>query len=201
MANIAQSLYHYRKLHKYLYCTSLVIKNLVWAQSTIACINKGLEKVIAEGRRRDHQIRAVNHRRTPETSCRPPTLAAHASRDRRRRRSHPCLAWQPPPETVPPHGAPTPLARWGHHRSAALGHEVTVARLPRSPPSLALEGAVTHPPRGRRRSPTSDPRRRSPTLGNQRRPLVRLDSDATIRRPQGRRRSPASWEPPPSLKP
>jgi hypothetical protein len=43
-ADIAQSINRHRKLHKYLQRTSqLMKKNLVWAQPTTTCINKGLE--------------------------------------------------------------------------------------------------------------------------------------------------------------
>jgi hypothetical protein len=48
---------------------------------TAACINKGLEEVIIEGRSRDHQIVGVDHRRTPEPSYRSPTLASCTSQD------------------------------------------------------------------------------------------------------------------------
>jgi hypothetical protein len=48
---------------------------------TAACINKGLEEVIIEGRSRDHQIGGVGYRRTPEPSYRSPTLASCTSQD------------------------------------------------------------------------------------------------------------------------
>ena len=44
-------------------------KILVWAQPTTTCINKGLEEVVARGRRQGHQIGRVSHQRTSE----PPT--------------------------------------------------------------------------------------------------------------------------------
>jgi hypothetical protein len=92
-----------------------------------------LEEVVTGGLRRDHRIGGVGHRRTPE----PQTLAVPASRDCRRRRSHPCLAWQSLLVMATPHGAPPTLAHRGHRCSP------------------------TSRPQGRRRSPAPGPCRRS----------------------------------------
>ena len=68
----------------------------------MACINKGLEEVVAKGRRRDHWIEGVGVRRTSKPSYRSPTLATCASRDA------PRVA--PLPETI----APRATAEGGH---------------------------------------------------------------------------------------
>jgi hypothetical protein len=94
------------------------------------------------------------NRRTPKPLRRPPTLVAHASRDRWSCRSHPCLAWQPPPEMDTPHGAPPMLAHRGCCRSATTGPRGHCHSLARGPLSLAL-GVVVARPRGRRRLPPS----------------------------------------------
>lgn len=88
---------------------------------TAACINKGLEEVVRGGRHRGHQIGGVGKRRTPKPPCRLPNLADRVLLDRRRRRSHPCLAWQPSAKMATPHGTLPPLACRGRHRSPTSG--------------------------------------------------------------------------------
>jgi hypothetical protein len=96
-------------------------KILVRAQPTAACINKGLEEVVIGGRSRGHRIEGVGKRRTPKPLCRLSNLADRVLLDRRRRRSHPCLAWQPLAKMAAPHGAPPPLACRGRRRSPTSG--------------------------------------------------------------------------------
>ena len=109
-------------------------KILVWAQPTAACINKGLEEVIAEGRCRGHRIGGVGHRRMPEPSYRPPTLVARASRDRRRRRRRPYLA-------RPPEGTIAVVCAWGAAAAArAFGRRRRTSPWPLAP-TQATAGA------------------------------------------------------------
>jgi hypothetical protein len=97
----------------------------------------GLE-VVARGRRGDHQIEGVGHRRTNEPSYKSLTLAAHGSRDRRRHRSHSRLVWPPLPETV----VPPAIAGGGHHCRARVRSRRRTSLWPRPvltpsrPPSL-----------------------------------------------------------------
>lgn len=66
----------------------IIINKKISIGLTNSCMHK---QKIEGGCRRDHQIRGIDHRRTPEPPCRPPTLIANALRDSR---SHLNLAWQ-----------------------------------------------------------------------------------------------------------
>jgi hypothetical protein len=71
-----------------------------------------LEELGVGGRRRAHWIGGIGKRRTPKQSYKPPTLADRVSYDCCRRRSHPCLAWQPSTKTATPHGGGRRLLAW-----------------------------------------------------------------------------------------
>jgi hypothetical protein len=138
------------------------MKKLVSTQPTVTCINKGLEEVIAAGRRRGHRIGGVGHRRTPE----PPTpRVATITRDDRSthdRRSHSLLPWPPLPKPTAPHTTAIttgPRVRW--RRSSALGAPSPLASpAPGASPSLGPGGVPLPLP-----CPPWERRHQSPSLG------------------------------------